>query len=820
MYVEDTRRGRSALAYRLPGCRGGMRDVRKTASLLHSGFAIWALAFVAPFCADAAEGFALARAKGTLNGVVRQAERRDRSLSSVGLFAGVYSLLRANTGLDKLDILLDTAAELQDRAPASRGYGNFRWYVRDGFVMDFNAVDFCMQEGALVARDFRDRLTSGQRAKFDLLCELAIQGCLNHRVCSSYTNIALMNAVDLILLGEAYGRKDAFDAGMKRLDEWMLNTAVCGVCEYSSPTYTAVDINCLLRLHRFARDKGAVDRADRLLRLFWSDVAASSFTPSGRLAGAHSRDYDYLFGGGAIASYMRATGLAAPLADRSELPPLALELSPWRPDAAIRELAARTPRTVVARWGERPEQVRAQWTGRHVALGIAGANYGNMDIPLAIDFASAKRIPRVYFIADGRRDPYGRKKIPAGNHQKTLHLRPFWAGVQRGRDALGLVAYRSSDIPDATPTLESHIVFPCDVDEVRINDEPVPATGDAPPFVRELAADDAVFVRLGAGACAVRVPWTRDRRGGRARVALVRDGAADVPAFRLTVAHHDAWGLQTDAAPVPGAAFWVRVTDDASTPLAFDAFRTTFRASAVCANVDGERIEVDARGTEGPLVLAASAPFFEPERVVPQPPDAVLAVDGRDIGREILGDVPGLAEYRAELARIKKEADEKRILVQRLRPVRWEAENGTVKPKMRVERDNEAIGGAYVWTPGEPGGRGGGPGSVSWLLEVKDPGSYRLWGRVFAPTPEDDSFTVSAYVGAYTRPGTREASILPSAEWHLGAGRDWRWCEFPVDLALPRGPAVLMLRTREDGAKIDSLLLTGDSNFQSERDIR
>ena len=755
-----------------------------------------------------------ARAEGTLRSLVPQAERRDRALSSVGLFTGMFNLLRADAHLEKLDVLLDTAAELQDRNPSSRAYGNFRWYARDGFVMDYNAVDFCMQEGSLIARDYRDRLTPAQREKFDRRCELAIQGSINHRVRSSYTNIALMNAVNLVLLGEAYGRADAFEAGVQRLDAFILNTAICGVCEYSSPTYTAVDIACLHRLRQFARDAGVIDRADRLLRLFWSDAAASSFTPSGRLAGAHSRDYDYLFGLGGMAAYLRAGGLAAPLPGKSETPPLPFELSTWRPDAAIRELAARTPRTVAAMWGEEPWKVRVQWTGRNVSLGIAGANYWNMDIPLAVDFASPKPIPRAYFIADGRRDPYGRKKIPEGSgpHQKTLHLRPFWTGAQRGRDALGLVLYRPGDIPSETPTLESHIVFPCDVDEVFVNDARVPVAGDAPPFVREVGPDDALFVRLGAGACGVRVPWTRDIRGGAARVAVVRDGTDGVRAFRLTVAHHDAWGLQASGAPVPGAAFWVRVQDDAADPAAFAAFRAAFRSAPATARAEAGRIEVDARGAEGALALAAAAPFAAPERIEPLPSPAVLAVDGRDIGREILGHVPGLAEYRAELERMKREMEANRIVVQNLRPVRWEAEKGVVKPKMRVGRDAAARGGAYVWTSGEAGGRGGGPGSVSWQLEVKDPGTYRLWARVQSPTPDDDSFFVSVNAGDFAKLGTRGAFVLPRTEWHLGQWRDWTWREFPVDITLSKGPVVLTLHTREDGAKVDALALTDDGS--------
>jgi hypothetical protein len=105
---------------------------------------------------------------------------------------------------------------------------------------------------------------------------------------------------------------------------------------------------------------------------------------------------------------------------------------------------------------------------------------------------------------------------------------------------------------------------------------------------------------------------------------------------------------------------------------------------------------------------------------------------------------------------------------------------------------------------------------VSWQLEVKDAGTYRLWGRVLAPTPEDDSFCVSANVGAYAKSGTRGPVVLPRTEWHLGQSHGWTWREFPADLTLPKAPVVLTLHTREDGAKMDTLILTNDTAFQPE----
>ena len=753
------------------------------------------------------------RAQGAFNGTVKKAQRHDRALGAAELFHAAFFFCETGKHLDRLDLLFDVAAEMQDHDPESRSFGNFRWYWRDGLVMDYNAVDFCMQTGSLIARDHLGKMTPAQREKFLALVDRAIAGCLSHRVRDSYTNIAIMNAVNLILLGEARDRRDAFDEGVKRLDAFTLNTALFGVCEYSSPTYTAVDIVNLHRLHAYVRDAAVRDRADRLLKLFWTDVCASSFAPAGRLGGAHSRDYDYLYGMGSVAHLLRAIGVAAPLPDKPEPPPLELVLSDWRPDASITALAARAPRALVSFWGEEDDKYRTAWIGRHVSLGISGANYWNMDIPLAVDFASPSRMARGYFIADGRRDPYGMKKIPEGNgpHQKTLHLRPFWRGVQRGRDALGLAVYRAGDVPADTPTLESHIVFPSEADEIFIGDERiVPVRGK--PFARPLSANACIFVRQGGGALAARVAWARDLAGRPAPSALVWDDVAGVDACRFTVAHHDFWGSPLNPTNPPAAAFWVRVTDDAADPAKFAAFRAAFAAARPSAQADAARIAVTAAGEDGPLSLRAAAPFAAAEQAEPAPARAVFALDGRDIGAEILGEVPGMAEYRAERERMMKAIAENRVPVSTRRAALWEAENGAVIHDFKVDTDPGAFGGKFVWTPGMPGLRRNGNGIVSWQLDVQQAGTYKLWGRIWAPTPEDDSFHVSARAGNFTpAKKSRGPLVLEKTEWHTGVtGTQWKWMPFPVEIALPAGPVVLTLHAREDGAKIDRLFLTAD----------
>ena len=754
------------------------------------------------------------RAQGAFNGTVQKARRLDRALGAAELFHAAFFFCESGKHLDQLDLLFDVAAEMQDRVPESRTFGNFRWSWRDGFVMDHNAVDFCMQTGSLIARDHLGKMTPGQREKFLAILDRAISGSLAHRVRDSYTNIAIMNAANLILLGEARDRRDVFDEGIRRLDAFILNTALFGVCEYSSPTYTAVDIVNLHRLHAYVRDAAVRNRAERLLRLFWTDICASSFAPAGRLGGTHSRDYDYLYGMGGVAGLLRAAGVAAPLPDKPEPQQLELVLSDWRPDAAITSLAARAPRSLVSFWGEEDDKYRTAWIGRNVAIGVSGANYWNMDIPLAVDFASPTRMARGYFIADGRRDPYGMKKIPEGNgpHQKTLHLRPFWCGVQRGRDALGLVVYRPGDVPPDSPTLESHFVFPSDVDEIFVGEKRVsPVRGK--PFAHPLPAGASLFVRKGVGAFAARVAWARNFAGDAAPVALVWDDVAGVDACRLTVAHHDFWGATANPTNPPAAAFWVRVTDNAADPAKFAAFRAAFAAARQSAEADATRIAVTALGEDGPLSLRAAAPFAAAERVEPAPPRAVFAIDGRDIGAEIIGDAPGMAEYRAERERMLKSIAENRVPVSPSRAARWEAENGAVRHTFKVDDDPGAFGGKFVWTPGVPGGRGGHSGGMaSWQLDVRQAGIYRLWGRIWAPTPDDDSFFVSANAGDFTpSKKSRGPVVLERTEWHTGVtGAQWKWQPFPVDIALPAGPVVLSLHVREDGTKIDQLFLTAD----------
>lgn len=729
----------------------------------------------------------------------RKATQRAENLTSRELFTYALALCEANVHLERLELLFELAKRLQERDPDSRGYGNFRWRWSDGAVLDFNAVEFSMQGGALLWLRHRNRIPSPARETLREILEYAVQGCLRHRVRESYTNIALMNAQNLILLGEVLGQPEVADEGYARLERICLYTYEFGIHEYCSPTYYGTDLDCLVLIEAFCQRERGRKQAQALLELFWTDIALNWFPASQRLGGARSRDYDYLRGLGYLDVQMWMFGWLTdgPQGGINVIYPA---LAAWRPPARLRQMNLhRFPRLVRQSWGISAVHSRTHYLHRDVTLSSAGANYGPMDFPLTVDLPGERNFPRCYFIPDARRDPYGKKKIPAGPHQKTLHLRPFWAAAQRRGDALGLVIYRDRDRPENPATLESHWVMPRGGEGFWVGDREVEIS-DGKPMALPLKPDEAVVLRQGTAAVGVRVPWARGLDGQPAPRALVYDGNP-YGVVRLTVAHHSFWGVESPQANA-GAAFWVRIGSGLDTDEAFQQWRHQFTMAPAQVEALPEHVLIKVEGTDGPVVVGAAAPYTGCFALEPSPSRAVLELDGEDIGRRILKEIEPLKSYqmqRAALLPVKVSAEE---------GVYWEAEAGQVMPPMTTAQDEKASGGEYVWMPGQPGAGGGsGLGSVTWHLRVPRAGTYYLWGRVLAPTPNDDSFFVRLF--------TETSELVSLAEWHTGTHPQWEWTRMalnrasePTPLQLPAGEVSLQLRVREDGTKIDRLFIT------------
>ena len=728
-------------------------------------------------------------------------------LSSRELFTYALALAEARQHPDRLDRLFTVAARMQDRDPESRGYGNFRWSWRDAEVMDWNAVEFCMQGGALLWMRHRDTMPGGARKTLGGILDYAVEGCVRHGVRSTYTNIALMNAENLILLGETLGRPDAAREGYRRLDAFLMHTCEQGISEYASPCYYGVDLDCLVLIERFGKRERTREQARALLELFWTDVAAHFFPPSGRLAGPHSRDYNYLRGNGSVLdNHLWAEGWL-PGEVRGRLGILWPALARWHPPDRLHAMSrTRFPRLVRQSWRAAPHQSRTHYLLPDVTLGSAAAHYNQMDLPLTVDLPGDARFPRCTFIPDARHDPYGTKRIAVGGgHSKTIHLRPFWAAAQRRTDALGLVLYRNQDQTREAETLESHFVMPRDAGGFRIGDRRVDVSG-AEPAEWPVKGSTPVVLRHGTAAVGMRIVWARRADGRDAPAALVYDGN-EHGVVRLTISHHHN-GLPDDVTRA-GAAIWVRVGSGLTSDKAFEAWRRAFAGAAAGAHLSDGRVRLDAAGAEGPLRIEVACPDPGQPLLEPPPSRAVLDVEGEDIGRAILARVEPVRSYLAAMEQAPP------VTLSADKAVYLEAESGYAVPPFAIGEDPKASGGKFAWCPGEPGAHGRAGGRLLWKIGLDNAREYHLWGRVLAPTSSDDSFYLTVF--------DDRGQPLKNVEWHTGGHRSWEWTPLtdgparrPAALTLPEGTVRLEVRAREDGTKIDRLFLTRDPEARPE----
>jgi len=753
--------------------------------------------------ADTSPEALIAAAADAGEGTWKKAQGPSPNLTSRELFTYALALAEADRHPERLEPLFRTAARMQNRDPDSRGYGNFRWSWRDDQVLDWNAVEFSMQGGALLWMRHRETMPEPARKALREIIDHAIQGCLNHGVGPAYTNIALMNAENLILLGEALDRPEVAEEGYRRLDAFVMHTWEHGISEYASPCYYGVDLDCLLLIERFSRKERTRRQAQALLELFWTDVAAHVFPASGRLAGPHSRDYNYLFGNGSVLdTHLRLEGWLPEERHRGGLGLTWPALARWRPPERLHEMSrTHMPRLVRQSWREAPRQARTHYLLEDVTLGSAAANYHRMDLPLTVDLPGDARFPRCYFIPDARRDPYGRKRIPVGGgHSKTIHLRPFWTAAQRRTDALGLVLYRNQDETQAAATLESHVVMPRHVDAFWVGDRRVDVAGTKPGDW-PVKGDAPVVLRHGTAAVGVRVLWARRVDGGKALATLVHDGNAH-GVVRLTVSHHTESGAR-DAVTRAGAALWVRVAGGLKTEADVAAFRDAFARAKPTADVSNARLRFEVPGDGGPVRVETPDPPSEPPVLVPEPSRAVLAIDGEDVGRRILARIEPVTSYLAAVENAPP------LVLPPDENVYVEAESGYAVPSFVVADDPQASAGRFAWTPGDPGERSRRRGRLLWKVRVPQAGEYRVWGRVRAPSPSDDSF--------YLRVRDADGALLRQVEWHTGGHTRWQWTPMtdarsrePAVLALPAGTVRLEIATREDGTQLDRLFVTPD----------
>lgn len=528
---------------------------------------------------------------------------------------------------------LRLARSMQDADRDGRQFGNFRWRLGDAAVTDPNAVEFATQLTSLLRLAHADSLTPASRDLLDAIHRDALVAIRRHDVKPGYTNIHLMRTWNLLALGRA-GDADAGQAGRTAWGDWLAHTARHGITEYSSPTYYGTDLDSLGLIARYADDDGIRREAATALALVWTSIAADWFEPAERLAGPHSRDYDYLFGLGYLDEHLHAAGWleSPPRSDPAGWLPRAPhdhlrvfgDACRRHPPAHLQDaIAGRTPRFVVQRFTAEPWARSTNYVGQTLAIGVAGESRGPEDKSLAIHLPGGPATANVTLVLDGRDDPYGRRKEPIGHggQSKAHHLRTFLVSSQRGPRITAawmfdpaVPAFKAD--PEDLSCLRAHLIMPADA-EVWTSDERLVdgavLPGDATIFIRRQRAVVGIRSLLAAS------------DGSAPRDFRLRIDAARIGGQRLTATLQDA---RPQGRGVVALDIEAREDHDDEQ---FATFRREFVARPVRAVLAGDRLRIDG-------ALPLEADLAARRRIAYEPllsPADLLLVDGVEIGRTL-----------------------------------------------------------------------------------------------------------------------------------------------------------------------------------------
>lgn len=444
--------------------------------------------------------------------------------------------------IDKAERYLDSMWLVQDMDTASSRYGRVPWSGTSW--TDGNAIEFAMNNfaaaylGHLGRLDpgYLDRVVGGYTVRQHI--QAAIVGVKNHSVSVNYTNIYLMRAANLVLLGEMVNDGTAVALGYAALGTWLDDTKASGINEFDSPGYAAVNITTLQRLFTNSRSPAVRSRTAAALDVVYEDAAANFFAPRSELAGAHSRDYDFLGGVDSMNAWYFMQGLSASPGIASDLYAASVE-GTYQPAASTLALAAMPTRIVKQKWSTTAGTDKYTYITPDFSIGSTSAFYSNHDKQITASLASSKAMPQLSVVEDGWDSPWGTyQPLDAAGKPKPYHMQNSIAAVQDRGTVLAIsnLGPEFTAVPSATYTsVGTNLIFPANADKIYVDGIEITDRSATIP----LSLNSVVGVREGNSVVAFRI-FLADGLGGQAAsFALKFDGPAGENAARVVAYHYN-----------------------------------------------------------------------------------------------------------------------------------------------------------------------------------------------------------------------------------------------------------------------------------------
>jgi hypothetical protein len=537
-------------------------------------------------------------------------------------------------------------------------YGNiyWGWQEKNNDAGDGNNVQFCVQYGILIKLLFDDRLSDEARKTLDIIFDYALKGVRNQPVRISYTNIYLMKVWNFVALGQVYRQPSVVEEGRELFNKWLKHVASYGNREYDSPTYCGVDLESLLLIRRFSTDKDIRTKSSDALNFLLTDLCSHFNERGGYLGGAHSRDYNRVFGRDLLEEKYMNPLLGRKNTNNHLFHQICLtELQGMGLTNQQKELMNLENRFIVQRWDSLPSAYACEFVGNKVSIASSNQTYSPDDKPFVIYLSSPNipEMPNIVYVIEGRDDHYGTwayegkgerlKHLMLANYPsnggwgKARHLMPFMQSVQNKGEFVMLVA-GEKDHNCINNYLNSTIILPNYFDEIWIGNSKitVPETGGKAAFDNT----NTLFARFEDVAVAFRILWDNADKGSRAY--LYNDGfkyesaresfqLKNNKALRITLRHPENGKA--------GIAMWWKVEEGIKSDADLLKFRQTVLNAHVKVSDEKGIMDISVMTPSGKLGIRSNLTnkkrldYYNPQ---PLPNGFLFDVDGVELGRQIM----------------------------------------------------------------------------------------------------------------------------------------------------------------------------------------
>ena len=218
------------------------------------------------------------------------------------LAAAAWSLLSFSAPTAPSDINITLAANMIDACFAKQlPDGQFPWSFDESTATDANSVQFTALPLLRTLVHYGDRFGATMQKWMPNVSMAAVASFAEGdgprtEAQPYYTNIATMRLVNLHLFAQVTGNASLRTQADAATTAWTTLVDGAGLHEYASPTYSAVTIANLVGGAASVSDAAIAGTLRRYARYLIAYSAAVYWAPAQAVGGAHSRDYDFLFG--------------------------------------------------------------------------------------------------------------------------------------------------------------------------------------------------------------------------------------------------------------------------------------------------------------------------------------------------------------------------------------------------------------------------------------------------------------------------------------------------------------------------------------------